>query len=408
MHKHLKEILEEIDNIRVFILPHPRHDADLRASIRRIVQRVEQLQNTPCIKPEQHQFIASLLSQLVDAEHGMLIKAAKDIGLSESDKTRLQNHIGQRLQQLSSSQQDWPKLQKTLSTCHGLLGKVSAQDDDIAQSLSRVEKSLREHLQQDEQMHRELNQFITALQSSMKSVREVLSEVGEESPELKQVQDILEQELPRDASQAQVVLQQARQGLLQAGSKLSNASKSINHNMQTHLDQMSALSKRLEDAESAARNDPLTGLANRRKLAEFLSSLDKKLAVSFVMLDIDYFKKINDRYGHDAGDDILTALADVLISSTRSSDLVARLGGEEFCIVLPEAPLEPAKALAENLCQAVSLHCFGVEGHKINVTISLGVSQLKPNETHAACIKRADKALYQSKTNGRNCVTVVK
>jgi diguanylate cyclase (GGDEF)-like protein len=126
------------------------------------------------------------------------------------------------------------------------------------------------------------------------------------------------------------------------------------------------------------------------------------------MIDIDHFKKINDRYGHDAGDDILSELAKVLNDSTRSSDMVARLGGEEFCIILPDAELKQAGILAANLCQAVSLHRFTSGSHHIDVNISLGVSQKKGSETSASSIKRADQALYQSKKDGRNRVTLAK
>jgi len=182
----------------------------------------------------------------------------------------------------------------------------------------------------------------------------------------------------------------------------------VRDNMQRQVSQMSELSNRLEEAEHAARKDPLTGLANRRKLAEFLASLPQDISICFVMIDIDFFKKINDRYGHDAGDDILTALANVLNDSTRGSDMVARLGGEEFCIVLSEAELKQAGTLAANLCQAVSLHRFKSGTHRIDVTISLGVSQKKDNETAELSIKRADKALYQSKKDGRNRVTLAK
>jgi len=309
---------------------------------------------------------------------------------------------------LQAMQQDWPALQTFLGNCQELLGKTSSSNNDLGQRVRELEKSLREHLHKDGQLRAELNQFINALQGSIGSVLNVLDDVGEDAPELKQTQNILQQELPEDPIQAKALLQQAREGLVQAGNKLTAASQTMHSNMQQQVSQMSELSNRLKEAEHAARKDPLTGLANRRKFAEFLTALPQDIDTCFVMLDIDFFKKINDRYGHDAGDDILSDLASVLNDSTRSSDMVARLGGEEFCVVLPEADLKQAGTLAANLCQAVSLHKFKSGSHHIEVTISLGVSQKKADEKAGSAIKRADKALYQSKQDGRNRVTLAK
>jgi len=408
MQQHLEQILEEMDVLRPLVLQNEEGNAEIRSIMRRIFQHVEYIQSTPHIDPAYHQFIIVLLTQLLDSEHGILLKGKHDETLPEQELQQLQSHVSERLNMLQAIQQDWPALQAFLSNCHDLLGKNPAVSDDLGEQIRKLEKCLREHLQQDGQLRTELNQFINALQGSIGSVLHVLDEVGEDAPELKQTQNILQQDLPDDPIQAKALLQQAREGLVQAGNKLTSASQTMRDNMQQQVSQMTDLSSRLEEAEHAARKDPLTGLANRRKLAEFLSSLKEDSNISFIMIDIDHFKKINDRYGHDAGDDILSDLANVLSDSTRSSDMVARLGGEEFCVILPEVELKQAGILAANLCQAVSLHRFVGETHHIDVTISLGVSQKKSGEASESSIKRADKALYQSKQGGRNCVTLAK
>jgi len=408
MQRHLEQILDDMDILRPYALKDQESNVELRSTMRRIIQHVEHLQRTPNISPAHHQAIVALLIQLLDAEHGILLKGTHDTGLPEQERLQLQKHVSERQQMLQAMQQDWPALQTFLTNCQDLLGKAPASTDDLGQRVRELEKSLREHLHQDGQLRTELNQFINALQGSIGSVLHVLDEVGEDAPELKQTQSILQQDLPDDPVQAKALLQQAREGLVQAGNKLTAASQTMHDNMQQQVSQMTDLSSRLEEAEHAARKDPLTGLANRRKLAEFLSSLPQSISVCFVMIDIDFFKKVNDRYGHDAGDDILSDLANVLNDSTRSSDMVARLGGEEFCVILPEAELKQAGTLAANLCQAVSLHRFTSGSQHIEVTISLGVSQKKANETSEQSIKRADKALYQSKQDGRNRVTLAK
>jgi len=408
MQPHLEQILEDMDTLRPLALQKQENNVELRSTMRRIVQHVEHLQRTPAIHPAQHQSILMLLSQLLDAEHGILLKAHDDTGLSEQDNQQLQAHVTERQKMLQTIQQDWPALQTFLTSIQDLLGQTPSSHDDLGVRIRELEKHLREHLHQDGQLRTELNQFINVLQGSIGSVLHMLDEVGEDAPELKQTQNILQQDLPDDPIQAKALLQQAREGLVQAGNKLTAASQTMRDNMQQQVSQMTDLSSRLEEAEHAARKDPLTGLANRRKFTEFLTSLPQDIDISFVMVDIDFFKKINDRYGHDAGDDILSDLANVLNDCTRKNDMVARLGGEEFCVVLPEAGLQQAGTLAANLCQAVSLHRFVSGSHHIDVTISLGVSQRKGSEGSELSIKRADKALYQSKKDGRNCVTLAK
>ncbi|MDX8397127.1 MAG: GGDEF domain-containing protein [Mariprofundaceae bacterium] len=404
MQQHTDQILKDMDALRPFILSHKEQDAELRSTIRRIINHVESIQRAPSIPPERYQYIVTLLSQILDAEHGLLLKNSHE--LSSEDKEVLSEYVKQRKDILQSVQQDWPALQSFISKSYDLLGKKSSDNQDLSHHTRELERHLREHLRQDGAFRRELNQLISTLQGSMQSMLSVLGNVGQESPELLQAQAILSQELPKDPAEAQSLLQQACKGIQEAGNQLSSASRSIHQQMQQQATQMHSLSSKLKEAQAEARNDPLTGLANRRKLAEFIANLDKNTSVCFIMADIDFFKKINDRYGHDAGDDILVALSQLLIESTRSSDdMVARLGGEEFCIILPNTNIKSAGTLANNLCQAVALHHFESEDQHIEVTISLGVVEKSKNEGPASCLKRADQALYQSKKNGRNRVT---
>mgnify|MGYP002066645285 CR=1 FL=1 len=119
------------------------------------------------------------------------------------------------------------------------------------------------------------------------------------------------------------------------------------------------------------------------------------------MTDIDFFKSVNDRYGHATGDQVIKAVADVLKSCTRDTDLVGRYGGEEFCVVLPKLYLDKAAQIAERIRQAVEKKsCSGVK-----VTVSLGVSSLELNTNKPdELINQADKALYAAKKSGRNRV----
>lgn len=157
--------------------------------------------------------------------------------------------------------------------------------------------------------------------------------------------------------------------------------------------------------------DGLTQVHNKRYLYEALEREvirgrrhDRPLSV--LMFDIDYFKKINDHYGHLAGDFVLRDLAKVVQSRIRRDEIFARYGGEEFVIVLPETPLEGAVALAESLRARVEQHKFVFQGERIPTTVSIGCAVLDPEDkTATELIQRADEKLYEAKRAGRNRVS---
>lgn len=156
--------------------------------------------------------------------------------------------------------------------------------------------------------------------------------------------------------------------------------------------------------------DGLTQIHNKRYFQE---ALERELLrarrhardLSVVMFDIDYFKRINDQYGHLAGDHVLRELARIVQARIRRDEVFARYGGEEFVIVLPETPLEGGAALGENLRQRVQAHTFVFQGERIAVTISVGCALLaETDKTAAELVQRADEKLYEAKRSGRNRV----
>ena len=158
--------------------------------------------------------------------------------------------------------------------------------------------------------------------------------------------------------------------------------------------------------------DALTGLNNRRFLETHLSSALDHAAhmgrpLSLMILDVDHFKLVNDTYGHDAGDEVLKGLAQRVRRVVRNADLVCRLGGEEFVIVMPDTPLLIAAKIAERVRSAVQSEMFQIDasGRAIPVTISIGIAERADDANPDALLRRADKALYDSKSAGRNRVT---
>ncbi|MDA8164522.1 MAG: diguanylate cyclase [Desulfobacteraceae bacterium] len=159
---------------------------------------------------------------------------------------------------------------------------------------------------------------------------------------------------------------------------------------------------------SMATTDELTGAYNRRMFDEILCKQMSRAErqgepLSMVMLDIDHFKKINDNFGHVAGDEVLRSLAALLRENIRDMDFFARWGGEEFIILLPATPPEAARHLAERLRHIVAGHGFGQVGP---VTISLGVARYRQGEPREALLRRADESLYDAKRTGRNKVVM--
>jgi len=158
--------------------------------------------------------------------------------------------------------------------------------------------------------------------------------------------------------------------------------------------------------------DPLTGLHNRRYLETHLANALDQAAhmgrpLSLMILDIDHFKSVNDIYGHDAGDEVLKIFAQRVRHVVRGSDLVCRLGGEEFVIVMPETSMAVATRIAERVRSTVEAAKFPIEGgaRSIGVTTSVGLAERGADANPDALLRRADKALYASKSAGRNRVT---
>jgi two-component system cell cycle response regulator len=161
-----------------------------------------------------------------------------------------------------------------------------------------------------------------------------------------------------------------------------------------------------------AITDVLTGLFNRRYMETHLATLVEQAAqrgkpISVLVLDIDYFKSINDGHGHDAGDDVLREFALRIRKSIRNIDLACRYGGEEFVVVLPETDMAVATMVAERLRRRIASEPFGIQdgSRDLDVTISIGIAALDGASDNAATIlKRADTALYRAKRDGRNRV----
>lgn len=158
--------------------------------------------------------------------------------------------------------------------------------------------------------------------------------------------------------------------------------------------------------KSDAMTDPLTGLLNRRALLD--SKIDLVPAgTAVIMMDLDHFKAINDQFGHDAGDQVLKAFAELVRLNIRTHDLAARMGGEEFCLVLSDSSPKAAASVAERIRSQIEAMTVSTSFGPIQATISAGICvRSTERETLQALLNRADEALYEAKASGRNRVEI--
>ena len=168
-----------------------------------------------------------------------------------------------------------------------------------------------------------------------------------------------------------------------------------------------------QEAINAALSDALTGVGNKRS---FDYQLHREVAqgrrygsvLALIVFDIDHFKNINDTYGHNAGDAVLKQLTTVVEDNCRDTDMIFRMGGEEFSLLLSKTDIDGALVIAERVRQAIASTTFCYDSQKISVTVSLGVACHEGNESRGSLLERADQALYSAKRQGRNQAILAK
>lgn len=187
--------------------------------------------------------------------------------------------------------------------------------------------------------------------------------------------------------------------------KLEEVNRSLEQQVQERTAELLGANRQLEQL---VRTDPLTGVANRRQfieqaMLEIERSHRSGRALSLLMIDLDHFKAVNDRYGHGVGDDVLRHFCLALEGPLRTNDLLARIGGEEFAVLLPETALEDAQTVATRILEAIRHQPLQTAQTLIHFTVSIGVASLRQDENnYEPLLARADSALYAAKSAGRD------
>lgn len=301
-----------------------------------------------------------------------------------------------------------------------LVGQVSSLQDILShqplsmQQLYQLETSLREVIRKQGSLKNSLDEaanslralldsFINRLAQITDSTDEFQSKINQHSARLKTTTDVGElnhiiADLVDDTVEMQQGLSQSRDELVTAREQVEAAENRIKE-----------LETALESASAKVKEDQLTGAYNRRGLAEhFQREIGRTerthSPLCVALIDVDNFKQLNDRYGHLAGDDALVYLVDVIRNNIRPADVVARFGGEEFVLLMPDTGLEEALETMRRLQRELTKTFFLANNDRLIITFSAGVAQWHLGERDIDVIERADQAMYQAKLAGKNRV----
>jgi diguanylate cyclase len=256
------------------------------------------------------------------------------------------------------------------------------------------------------------DQMRTEVRSLITTVLQQLSESGGQANHYGNVLEAYNDRLSQELSNGE--FRQLINEFLGETREMLAANRQLEQQLQKTNLELDELREQLETARHEASTDALTGLANRKAFDTALQehsamANDTRRELCLIMADIDHFKHFNDSHGHLIGDKLLRFVANILKDSLKGQDLVARFGGEEFAILLPNTPLRGALAVAESLrarVQSQRLRRTDTQQPIGGVTLSLGLASFRYGETLETFIARADTALYQSKRLGRNRVTL--
>lgn len=209
-------------------------------------------------------------------------------------------------------------------------------------------------------------------------------------------------------------LKEMAKEIVSRATSIRESSSALSKKLEQSRSEVVQLKTSLEKVTSEASKDFLTGTGNRKAFEAKIDELSawakaKGGDVCLLMVDVDHFKKFNDKYGHQLGDEVLKKVGRTMIDSVKGKDFVARYGGEEFAVLLPATALATGLIVAENIRKSISETDLVRKdtGESVGpITVSIGVSRYRPDvDTAALFISRADAALYKSKMGGRNCVT---
>ncbi|WP_422776711.1 diguanylate cyclase [Pseudomonas mediterranea] len=274
------------------------------------------------------------------------------------------------------------------------LQRLNDRLESFQSSLRAASEGHADNLSASREMDTQIREQVDGLQSSM-----------QEADDLEGLKQVLENHLEGLLG----TMDQHQKQRDQREQEVSSRLKSLAERVAVMEQEAQVVRENLEEQRQKALIDPLTGLPNRAAWTERLEHEVTQWqrhgnSLLLAMLDLDHFKRINDNYGHLAGDRVLKIIATVLRKRLRGSDFIARFGGEEFVLLVPDTPLASGAKLAEGLRAAIEACPFHFKGEPVTITVSVGMTAFKAGEHSDLVLKRADQALYRAKSAGRNRV----
>ncbi|PCJ35216.1 MAG: hypothetical protein COA75_11335 [Cellvibrionales bacterium] len=347
------------------------------------------------------------LAYVLDVVGSALGKLLDQLNLLESDDSRVES-VRNDLSRIASMDD----LEVVLGEALGLVIDVARQIEEERQFTEQFLSQLRLHLKSLEEGIGESIDIDASLESVDKIQAEVGGEVSgieaavNENTDMELLKKIIRTRTERLSAKVSDYVEAEKKQLEEARDKIDNLTRQA----QEMNVEVEGLRHQLMEKQQVLALDPLTGVANR---GGFDKRFDEELArsqrigfpLSLLLIDIDKFKYVNDTFGHKAGDRVLQTIAKLMAGRVRDTDFIARYGGDEFVLLLPGTSAEDAKSVAQGFCDAVKRCGFHSHGQSVDVSLSIGIAQLREGDTGEILFERADAAMYEVKNNGRDgCV----
>lgn len=302
-------------------------------------------------------------------------------------------------------------IDQTISLLFGIKDEVLSEQSDVEVFLANISKHfimLGEQAIDVSKANKLSLESSNSLNHVISSQVDNIKNSSANAQELSSLKENITQHLQELSSQFQEHQESEKNQLLDTEKQLDQMSKKLQE-LEVEAD---SLRSNLKIAHNRALSDVLTGLPNRmayddRIMIEYSRWHRYKPPLSLVIWDIDFFKVINDTYGHKAGDKTLALVAHLLSQNCRETDFIARYGGEEFVMLLPNTTSKQALIVAEKIRPIIARSGFNYQGESIKLTISCGISEFLGDDEHEDVFERADQALYLSKGQGRNKCTII-
>ena len=387
-------------------------NADCQARIEDLKQSVQHMDSDQCLN-RLAQILNELLLQKVDdtdAIRKVLVSLIEKIALAHGNSEQL-NRIHTRLEKGFSGDEWDGVLDEIIAEIQRMIRGISEEKVemeslivDVTRQLNEISEVLTDEQSDSDAGHKEAQQ-LQALMSQ--NVQEIQSNVNRENDITR-----LKSSIGKNLDAIKTGVSQFVRRDKERYQKAELRNKKLQQQIQAMERESDELQKKLNENRHKLMYDTLTGVRSRLAYDEILEQELQRFAryqepFSFALLDIDHFKRVNDNYGHNAGDKALRIVAKMMQRHIRKTDFLFRIGGEEFVLILPKTPLQNAQPLVEKIRASVGDASFHFKQQKVDISLSAGLTEIGAGDQAESIYERADRALYAAKEGGRDQLVVI-